>query len=360
MQLAMGREGSEKHWGPGMLSVPGPGAIRVGVASHVPELLTEFGFDPAPIVSQAGLSLASLQSPDNIVPYAALARLLAISSQQTNCPYFGLLVGQRGRLTSVGAIGLLIAHAENVRTALDELVSHLHVHDRGAVPNLEVLADTALLSYSTVESRIDAAYHIADGAMAVGFNILRALCGPEWSPTEVILPRRTPLDATPYRRFFRAPVRFNGDRATIAFASSWLDRKLPKADHELHHFIESQLLIQTPQNSVGLAEQIRRILRSDVSHEHWSADQIARLLGIHRRTLARRLQLENLTFEQIVDDVRFEIARQLITDTDQPLTNVALFLGYSEPSAFTRAFRRWSGHSPTEWRARATQHGSRR
>jgi len=100
-----------------------------------------------------------------------------------------------------------------------------------------------------------------------------------------------------------------------------------------------------------LAEDLRRVLRSELLKGTCSANSIARLFSMHRRTMNRHLNAEGLAFRQVANQIRFEIACELLENTDMALSHVAAVLRYSEPSAFTRAFRRWSGQSPSAWRS---------
>jgi len=100
-----------------------------------------------------------------------------------------------------------------------------------------------------------------------------------------------------------------------------------------------------------LAEDLRRVLRSELLKGTCSANSIARLFSMHRRTMNRHLNAEGLAFRQVANQIRFEIACELLENTDMALGQVAALLRYSEPSAFTRAFRRWSGQSPSAWRS---------
>jgi AraC-like DNA-binding protein len=105
-------------------------------------------------------------------------------------------------------------------------------------------------------------------------------------------------------------------------------------------------------HSLGpLTEDLRRVLRSEVLRDTCSAAGIAGLFSMHRRTLTRHLHAEGLAFRQVADEIRFEIACELLTNTDMALGQVAAALKYSEQSAFTRAFRRWSGQTPSAWRS---------
>ena len=100
----------------------------------------------------------------------------------------------------------------------------------------------------------------------------------------------------------------------------------------------------------AFSDDIRRLLRTRLMSRRCSADYVAASLAMHRRTLSRRLRRSGMGYRSITNETRFEIARQLLEQTEVPLGQIAAALGYSEASAFTRAFRRWSGVTPTAWR----------
>ncbi|MDZ7621975.1 MAG: helix-turn-helix transcriptional regulator [Candidatus Competibacteraceae bacterium] len=101
-----------------------------------------------------------------------------------------------------------------------------------------------------------------------------------------------------------------------------------------------------------LAGRLRRALRTLLLTRQSSLEQVARLFALPRRTLNRRLEEKGATFQGLVNEVRYEIARQLLEDTRMSMGQIAAILDYNDASAFTRAFRRWSGQTPTAWRAR--------
>ena len=100
-----------------------------------------------------------------------------------------------------------------------------------------------------------------------------------------------------------------------------------------------------------LNEDLRRLLRTELLRDTSSAATVARLFSMHRRTMSRHLRAEGLAFREVANEVRFEIACELLDNTDMALSQIAAVLRYSELSAFTRAFRRWSGQTPSAWRA---------
>ena len=116
-------------------------------------------------------------------------------------------------------------HSETMGDALRALVTNLSIQNRGAVPSLTIGGDAALFTFSVYQPAAESADQISDGAIAVAVNALRTLCGSDWNPTEVLLPRAGPADQEPYRRHFQAPVRFNQESAAIVLPAR--DLKLP-------------------------------------------------------------------------------------------------------------------------------------
>jgi AraC-like DNA-binding protein len=334
-----------------------PGYIHLGMAKEVAPILREFGIDPDPVIRAAGLDLRLFDDGANVIPHAVLGRLLTLCVVRTHCPHFGLLVGQRATILSLGVVGRLMQHSETLGDAMRVLVSNLSIQDRGAVPALTISGDMALFTFSVYQPEAESADQISDGSLAVTVNAIRALCAADWSPSEVLLPRVAPTDQEPYRRHFQAPVRFNQESAIVVFPAQDLERRVATADPMLRAMLEERISQLKGRPGCEFSDDVRRLLRIRLTSNHHSADDIADLLAMHRRTLSRRLKGSGIGYRAITNEVRFEIARQLLQDTQVPLAQIAAALGYSEASAFTRAFRRWSGQTPIAWRASYGLHG---
>jgi AraC-like DNA-binding protein len=135
------------------------------------------------------------------------------------------------------------------------------------------------------------------------------------------------------------------------FPAQWLDMHVPYSDVAAHEALELRLLDMAQTAGVDLRDQLLRMLRIELVTTKSSSSAMARRLVMHRRTLNRHLKAEGTGFRTLVDAVRFAVARQLLSDTDIPLAEIAAALDFSEPAAFTRAFQRWSGRAPSSWRA---------
>ncbi|MDS4032342.1 MAG: AraC family transcriptional regulator [Candidatus Contendobacter sp.] len=329
----------------------------MGPLVATPRVLREFGVDPMEIMASLDLEPALFDDPENIISFATMGRLLKRCAAETRCPHFGLLIGQRMGPACLGLVGQLLQHLPDVGSALRGLVLNLHLHDQGAVPVLSVEQGMATLCYAIYQGGVEGADQIYDGAIAITFNILRALCGPAWLPTEVLFSHRRPSDVGPYRRFFQAPLRFDREQTALIFPATWLKHPLPDADPKSRRQIEQRIAALEDLNGDNLTGQLRRVLRILLVTRRTSLAQVAQLFSIHRRTLNRRLEERGVTFQALVDEVRYEIARQLLENTGMSICQIAATLDYSDPSAFTRAFRRWSGTTPAAWRTRPLTDG---
>jgi AraC-like DNA-binding protein len=207
------------------------------------------------------------------------------------------------------------------------------------------------LAYAIYSAGVESSEQIGEGAIAITCNIIRSLCGADWSPTEVLLAGRRPADVRPYRRFFRAPVRFDADQNALVFPAAVLDRRLPEASPQLQRLLLEEVQRMDRELVVDFSTKVRRVVRAGLITGQCSADQTAGLFAIQRRTLSRRLRAEGTTFEALLAEIRYEAARQLLTDTALPVRQIAEAIGYADVSVFTRAFKRWSGATPTAWRA---------
>ena len=326
--------------------------LRVGAFSRIPEVLRSLGADPANVCAAAGFDFTLFDDPTNLVTYRAASHLFRVCTERTGCPHFGLLQGQKSGLESLGFVGLLVKYAPDVGTALRNLVRYMHLHIRGAVTTLEESGRFAIFSYDIYAPGAEATDQIADAALGTMFNIMVELCGPQWKPTEVRFAHRRPAEMAPFQRFFQAPPHFDMNENGLVFAASWLSRPLPAVEPELNRLLRDKIEALEAQYRDEFPAQVRSILRTGLLADHGSADQVARLLSMHSRTLHRRLAASGTNFRALVDECRYEIARQMLRDTDCDVGHIAYVLGYADMSAFARAFRRWSGTSPGNWRAR--------
>ena len=327
------------------------GERRVGALTGLPQVLREFGADPAEVIASVGLEPGVLHDSENTIPFTAAGRLFHACATRTGCAHFGLLVGQRSDTRSLGVVGQLMRNARTWGGAIQDLVDNQHRYVRGGVPYLLVRDGAATAGYAIYQPGTVGAEHIGDISIAVGFNMMRELCGA--LPEEVLLSREPPADVRPYRKFFRVPIRFNAEQSALVFSARLLERPVPGADPRTRLILEEAVakywLVTLPK----VTDQVVRLLRPRVLFGNSTLDAVAQCLATQPRTLNRNLQAEGTTFRKLLNEARFEVARQLLSGTRINVSGIATALGYAETSAFSHAFHRMAGTSPFAWRTRS-------
>ena len=325
--------------------------IRIGPAMPIRELLLEFGVDPGPVLARAGFDPSLLKDPDSRVGFDVVGRLVNEAVATTDCPHFGLLVGQRFSPATIGPVFQLMKHSQSVRDALRALVLRLHVHDRGGAPSVLHTGPAEVSLVYGIYHRGE--YNLApiyDVALAIVHSLMRQLCGPRWKPLRVTFPYRRPASVTPYRRLFGAPLAFDTKHASIVMSERWLDASIPGADSAVHAALDQLLREKEAAEALPMSSRVRRVLRSMVLAGTATAEQVAFVFSTSRRSLHRSLAADGTSLQLLVNETRFEVARQLLNESDMPAGEIAAALHYSDSSAFSRAFKEWSGTSPREWR----------
>lgn len=323
-------------------------------------MLRRLGVDPSAVLAEAGIDSTLFDNPDNRISLAARGRLFSRCVAATGCRHFGLLVGQQARLNSLGLVGLLAKYSPDVGTALRSLVRFFHLHNRGAAIELAAAGDRTVLGFGAHAPRVEAADQIGDGVVAVMLNLMRELCGAGWTPVEARFAHRRPDDVAPFRQFFGSPLRFDAEQYGLVFPTSWLSRALAHDDPDLRRLLHQQIDALETRHGSDFPGQVRSVLRSALLTDDAGAERVAALFSMHSRTLSRHLNAFGTNFRELVDEGRFEIAREMLEDSSLDVSRIADMLGYADASAFTRAFRRWSGTTPARWRAEQSGRAPRR
>lgn len=324
------------------------GFIHPDIVQTFRTVLHERGADLDSLIVEAGLDPPHFDGRSKTVSFTAIGRLIALAADRTCCPHLALLLGQRTTLTSLGLLGALLRNSNMVGDALRALGANVSMRDRGAAVVLNTYENIAVLSYAPYEPE-GAALH-AEWALAETTNLLRALCGPDWVPLEVLVPRCTPPDKVPYAIFFKATVRFNQETAALVFPATLLKQRIEGADPAMRQKVEDHMRRLEEDEPSTLTDELREYLQTAVTRQRCKAERVARLRLLNRRTLSRHLRNEGTSFRCLANEAQFRVAKRLLTDTSMAIGQISAALDFSEPAAFTHAFRRWSGMAPSTWR----------
>jgi AraC-like DNA-binding protein len=326
------------------------GRQRVGVLREVPRVLQLFGADPLEVFRTAGLDPRILDNPDNEISFVAMGRLFQACVEATRCEHFGLLAGQGLNLQSLGIVGQLMRTAPNLHFALWDLALTQARNADGAVCYLRRMEHLSVHGYAIYQPGVPAIEQIIDGALALATNAIRELAGNVI--VEVTFAHAEPRHIGAFRKFFGVPLLFNAEESTVVVLADALPLPVRSRDDKergrLQELARRHLALQHP----DIVAQVVRLLRPRVISGGVSLDETAAFLSLHPWSLLRRLKGRGTTFRRLLNETRYEVAGQLLRGTRLSVTQIGVALGYADTAVFTRAFRRWSGASPSDWRAR--------
>ncbi|MCK5396311.1 MAG: AraC family transcriptional regulator, partial [Gammaproteobacteria bacterium] len=327
------------------------GYVRVGPIAAIPDLLRAHASEtPEQILAELDIDRALFDDPENTISYVKGGQLFKLCAKHTDIPHFGLLVGQHAGLDALGRLSEFAIHSPDTGSALHNIILHLCIHDRGGIPTLTTNNSTAVMGFAIYQPMQGGASQICMCSMAIICNIMRALCGETWVPSQVLFTHSQPDDIQPYTSLFNAKLIFNADMNAMIFPDHWLQKSIPGADPQQYQTLVEELTTIKSQVNVDLLEEIRSLLYPLLVSGKCSEADLAHVLSMHPRTLNRRLKERETTFRSLIADTRYEISKQLLAESKTSILRISIILGYADASVFTRAFRRWSGMPPKAWR----------
>ena len=327
--------------------------MAVMVAGNL-EAAAAYGLDAARLREQAGLTERDLADPDGRVPFTSYVRLLQAIDAAPGSDGFGLWLGHSVSVRSLGVVGFAMQHAPDVRAAFACLTRFRALMNDRVSPIIEETADAVV--FRRVEPPSIAGLASVMVAAPVGtLTLVRELAGlPEGSAlaTGAAFQHPPPANVARYRELLRCPIEFDAAETRVALRRELFDLPLCRPDPNLFEYLtrHARALEARLRDAASLADQLREALSQLLPEGEPEQAAFARRLGMSERTLQRRLQKEGTSFAALLDAARAELARSYLSDSKLAVFEVAYLLGYSEPSAFNRAFRRWTGQSPREYR----------
>ena len=320
---------------------------RIGPMASLPRLLEDCGVSLDDVIADLPVTEADFR-PDVFLPVRLISEILNRSSARTGKP-IGLMLGKNQNHLVLGALGQLMSLSETLEEAISTFVRFQIANSTAAASHLTRLGDDYVFGFGLYGPELGSS-HIYDAAMAVGCNIVRDLTGGLVEPEEILLSRPIPSDPAPYRALAACPVRFNQNQNGLVISERSMRFALATADKEAHARLLARIQSSVTFGRTGTIEQVKHAIRALLFTGPASLPDVAAHLKIHRRSLERRLAEESATFEVLKDQVRRAAACELLSLTEVPVSDIAAALGYGTPSAFVRAFRRWTGKPPTAWR----------
>ncbi|TAK77956.1 MAG: AraC family transcriptional regulator [Aquabacterium sp.] len=327
------------------------GMVPRGLLQVLATHLGERGVPPAEILPAEAL----VQPCDHLARHAAedYCRMLLRAAERLDDPLLGLHLGQSVRLPQLGALGYVLLTCGTLGEVLLRIGRyHRLLHDINPIEQ-EVVGGNLELRWGTAHGKPGALF---DETGVVAFvELARQLCNERLPAAAVDFVNPPPADTRPFAAYFGCAVRWGRPVTRLAVPLAVLQRPLQRADPMLLRLMEEQVdrVLATLPEDGDLAEQTRRVVANLAQGGMPTLEQVAAALRLSPRVYYRRLAARDMNFRQLRDAALRQLAEQHLGDGRLPMAEVARRLGYTEPSAFSRAFRRWTGHTPLAWRRRA-------
>lgn len=334
--------------------------VLAAAATGIVDFIEAQGGDVDSIFGNSGIAPDMAGAPTLKVKLAAYCRLFEEAAKQIRSGHFsegnfGLWFGQQFQPRDLGMWGYAAISAPTLGAALENLVGLFHHHQESSWMRLAAGADGLMhLEYQIYSSEIVERRQDAELSLGMFTNVIRDCGGPKWAPVEVHFEHPRPEFWREHEAAFDAPVYFSQPTNALLFRPELLDRPMPGRDLQLMSMMQTCLesLGSHRSGDEGLVDRVKTAVRVNLPNGYPSLEQIAHELRVTAASIQRDLTEQGLTYKDAVELTRQTLARTYLDQRQLPLTEIALLLGYSELSAFTRAFTRWTGISPSIYRKR--------
>ena len=329
-----------------------PSKVLASAATGVVDLIERNHGDVDTIFGQVGIHLTDLSSPINAISLNQYCALFDVAARTTGNDNIGLEFGHNFAPKCLGAIGYTALSSPTLSAALRDMKKYFPAHQEQTSFDLIQDDDVLWLSYHIHDPRIKNRRQDAELSLGMFHNIFKAALGANWSPLEIRFEHDRPDDVQEHETYFGAPVRFGRRTNAFAFHRHDLAARMPGQDPYLFAmvaaFLESRC--KRVDNIENLATVVRDQIKLQLGDKLPTLPKIANALGLTNVAFHKRLKAQHLLFPDLLRAARRELALHYLNDPDMSLTEIAYNLGYSELSAFSRAFRNWTGMNPQKYR----------
>jgi len=313
------------------------------------------GLDVDPLLEQAGLTLEVIEDPGLRVKVRDQIRFLNLVAKALPDDLLGFHLAQHSEPREIGLLYYVSASSETMGEVLQRAARYSTIVNEGVSLSYTENDDIGItFDYVGVSRHLDR--HQIEFYVTTLVRVCRQLTGQHLVPTRVRLMHRRPYPSLQWLDFFGVEVEFGAPADEVAFAASVKHIPVISADPYLNRLLVAyceEALSRRPATLGSFRSTVEKAIVPLLPHGKARAGEIARRLGVSRRTFARRLALEGVSFSDVLESLRSHLAERYLADESLSISQIAWLLGYQEVSAFTHAFKRWTGKTPRDARADA-------
>jgi AraC-like DNA-binding protein len=319
--------------------------------SGADQLIVELGCDAARIAADSGLPSSTFTDPDLPVPISAAADFLELSAIQCRCPEFGLRLADKQDLSVLGPLFVLMSLAATVREALGLMCKHMRLHSSGLIITARSDPEGMALDYGAAYREAELDRQGMELGIALVTKFVRGFQPVGWVPHYVQFRHGPPAQLRLHRQLLGPNVFFNQDRVSVCIDREALSAPVHNASPDTRSFTSRLLRRSGSMRGQGIVQRTEATVRALLPFSRdCSVGTVASILATSTRSLQRGLAENGATFETIRDSVRADLAAKYLVQSTMSVAEIGDVLGYSQPSAFARSFRRWRDTTPLKYR----------
>jgi len=314
-------------------------------------LVERHGIDPQHFMQELGVAPEILRDVQARLPSRLADLAFEKAMAQISDPAFALRAAQCWHPSNLGTMGYAWLSSRTLHTGLKRMERFARI--LGSRFAYHCVDEPAGLRFVYDHGRGDSPIGptMTDFTLSILLDMCRTNFGSQLNASAVRLRRQEPADPQPWRDFFGCEIQFGAAEDSFLFDREIADRPLPSANIPLANTFDAILTEQLATVfDDDIVSRCKACLLPQLTSGLPSAHELASALGLSHRSLQRKLHALGLTYQSVLDETRHELARRYLDDPDKSVTEITFLLGFSEQSAFTRAFRRWSGMAPTTYR----------
>ncbi|PWK29354.1 AraC-like DNA-binding protein [Arcicella aurantiaca] len=312
------------------------------------------GADYDLLCKKTGISPQDLQNPDNRLPIAQAQKLWKEAIEMTGDEFLPLHIGEMINTISVGILAYVMMHSPILGKALEKLCQYQDIVCDASKTSLIIENGLAHLTISEPSDDIFAPHYAYESTISIYHSAINGMLGENVQLKSVHFDYPAYTDnLSEYHRIFKgAEIIFNSHFTGLVFSEDYLKRPILNANPNLFSLFEihANEILNSLKPSESLKEKIKKEILHDLKGEEPTLSNIAKKLGIGVRSIQLKLKEEGVTFQQLLDEIRKNLATKHLKEAQLSTTDIAYLLGYSEPSVFFRSFKKWTGQTPTIYR----------
>ncbi|MEQ1712814.1 MAG: AraC family transcriptional regulator [Hyphomicrobium sp.] len=336
--------------------MPGPPArIRAGILVELQAYCAANGLKLGPMIAAAGIDPVCLEDPNVLVPLNAACLLFDNVAHALEDPYFGITFASCFTPGASGMPGALIMSAPTVREALTQLARLVTSFSPQVVANFDEQGGVGHLKWIYPDTITAPRLHYVTFNVASIVMRVREGTGLEWRPLSVDFDHRAPPSLAPYVTVFGERLRFEMPVNQIAVDAQTLNRPMKSANPALFALAIdlAKRWIEADPEVPDVVRSVRAVIAAQLTHGTPTLEGVARNMGLTISQLQWRLDQAGSSFERVLNGMRADMAKHLLENTDKSITEIAFALGFSDPSTFSRAARRWFSDTPLKIRRKS-------